>query len=98
MYEVRFLPPAAKYLKKIKDRALKKRFQEAIDQIRNNYTVGKAKTGDLSGIYGYDIYYNQVNYEVAYTVEFVGDTVVVVIMAGTRENFYQTLKQYIKKW
>lgn len=53
---------------------------------------------DLSGIYGYYIYYNQVNYEVAYTVEFVGDTVVVVILACTRENFYQTLKQYIKKW
>ncbi|MBR5279437.1 MAG: type II toxin-antitoxin system RelE/ParE family toxin [Clostridia bacterium] len=98
MYEVRFLPPAAKYIKKIKDRVLKQRFREAIDQIRNDYTVGQAKTGDLSGIYCYDIYYNQVNYEIAYTVEFVEDTLVVVILAGTRENFYQTLKQYIKKW
>lgn len=97
MYEVRFLPPAAKYIKKIKDRALKKRFQEAIDRIREDYTVGQAKTGDLSCIYGYDIYYNQVNYEVAYTVEFVGNTVIVVVLAGTREDFYQTLKQYIKK-
>ena len=98
MYDVRFLQPAAKYIKKIKDKALKQRFREAIDCIREDYTVGQAKTGDLSGIYGYDIYYNQVNYEVAYTVEFVGDTVIVVILAGTRENFYQMLKQYIKKW
>lgn len=94
MYEVRFLPPAAKYIKKIKDKELKARFREAIDAIRADYNVGEAKTGDLSGIYGYDIYYNQVNYELAYTVEFVGDTVVVVILAGTRENFYKTLKQY----
>lgn len=54
------------------------------------------KSGDLSGIYGYDIYYNRTNYELAYTVEFKNDTIIVVIMAGSRENFYEALKRYIK--
>lgn len=96
MTEVRFLPPAAKYIKKLKDKKLKMLYQEAIDKIREDYTIGKAKIGDLSGVYGYDIYYNKTNYELAYTVEYLENKVIVVIMAGTRENFYDQLKQYMK--
>ena len=96
MAEVRFLPPAAKYLKKIKDKKLKTLYREAIDKISADHTVGEAKTGDLSGIYGYDIFYNKTNYELAYTVEYVGDKIIVVVMAGTRENFYEQLKRYLK--
>lgn len=96
MAEVRFLPPAAKFLKKIKDKKLKALYMDAIDRIREDYTVGEAKVGDLSGIYGYDIFYNKTNYELAYRVEYVEDKIIVVIMAGTRENFYEQLKRYIK--
>ena len=96
MTEVRFLPPAAKFLKKVKDRKLKALYQEAIDKIREDHTVGEMKVGDLSGIYGYDIYYNKINYELAYRVEYVDNKVIVVIMAGTRENLYDELKKYIK--
>ena len=97
MAEVRFLPPADKYLKKIKDKRLKNLYREAIDKISIDHTVGEAKTGDLSGVYGYDIFYNKTNYELAYTVEYVGDKIIVVIMAGTRENFCDQLKRYMKK-
>ena len=97
MTEVRFLPPAAKFIKKLKDKKLKNLYQAAVDKIREDYTVGEAKTGDLSGIYGYDIYYNKTNYELAYTVEYLEDKVIVVIIAGTRENFYDQLKQYMRK-
>ena len=96
MTEVRFLPPAAKFIKKLKDKKLKGLYQEAIDKIREDYTVGEAKKGDLSGVYGYDIYYNKTNYELAYTVERLENEVIVVIMAGTRENFYNQLKQYMR--
>lgn len=96
MTEVRFLPPAAKFLKKIKDKKLRTLYQEAIDKIREDHTVGEVKSGDLSGIYGYDIYYNKTNYELAYRVEYVDDKIIVVIMAGTRENFYNELKKYMK--
>ncbi len=97
MTEVRFLPPAAKFIKKLKDKKLKNLYQAAVDKIREDYTIGEAKTGDLSGIYGYDIYYNKINYELAYTVEYLENVVVVVIMAGTRENFYDQLKQYMRE-
>ena len=97
MTEVRFLPPAARYLKKLKDKRLKDLYQEAIDKIREDYTIGELKTGDLSGVYGYDIFYNKTNYELAYTVEYVGNKIIVVIMAGTRENFYEDLKRYMKR-
>ncbi len=96
MTEVRFLPPAAKFIKKLKDKKLKMLYQEAVDKIKEDHTVGEIKTGDLSGVYGYDIYYNKTNYELAYTVEYVEDKVIVVIMAGTRENFYDQLKQYTR--
>lgn len=96
MTEVRFLPPAAKFIKKLKDKKLKALYQEAIDKIREDHTVGEPKTGDLSGVYGYDIYYNKTNYELAYTVEYTENKIIIVIMAGTRENFYEHLKLYIK--
>ncbi len=96
MTEIRFLPPAAKFLKKLKDKKLKALYKYAIDKILKDHTVGELKTGDLQGIYGYDIYYNRTNYELAYTVEYVDNKIVVVIMAGTRENFYEELKKYMK--
>ena len=95
MTEVIFLPPAAKFLKKLKDKKLKSLYQEAVDMICENHLIGEEKKGDLSGVYGYDIYYNKANYELAYTVEYIEDKVIVMIMAGTRENFYEQLKQYI---
>ena len=100
MAEVRFLPPAAKFIKKIKDGKLKKLYQQAIVEICLNPMVGEEKSGDLTGIRGYDIYYNRTNYELAYTVEYRqnednGETeIVVVVLAGTRENFYEQLKRY----
>lgn len=95
MAQLRILPPAAKFLKKLKDKRLKTLYREAIDRILEDRTVGEAKTGDLAGVFGYDIYYNKTNYELAYTVEYVNDKIVVVIMAGTRENFYDELKRYM---
>lgn len=97
MLPVRFNPPAAKFIKKLKDKKLKSLYQEAIDKIREDYTIGEAKTGDLNGFYGYDIYYNKTNYELAYTIECIDGELIVVVMAGTRENFYEQLKRYIQK-
>ena len=102
MAELRVLPPAAKFLKKLKDKKLKSLYKEAIDAILKDPTIGEEKSGDLKGIRGYDIYHNRINYELAYTVEYIqvdgkdDPDVVVVIMAGTRENFYDELKRYWK--
>ena len=83
---------AAKYFKKLKDKKLKEKFAEAIKKIKENPEIGEMKKSDLAGIYGYDIFYNKINYELAYTIK----KIVIVLLAGTRENFYKTLKKYLK--
>ncbi len=95
MAEIIFLPPAKKYFKKLKDKQLKNLYLEALTEIQANPGIGERKLGDLNGIYSYDIFYNRANYELAYRVVCTNDTVIVVIMAGTRENFYNELKNYL---
>ena len=93
MTQVQILPPAAKFLKKLKDKKLKSLYKEAIEMICEDYSIGEEKTGDLAGMYGYDIYYNKTNYELAYRVRQLDDLIIIVIMAGTRENFYEEFFQ-----
>ncbi|EIW20934.1 MULTISPECIES: type II toxin-antitoxin system RelE/ParE family toxin [Pelosinus] len=97
MYQLIFLPPAEKYFKKLKDKNLKQKYKNALEEIQKDPYIGEEKSGDLSGMYGYDIYYNKTNYEIAYRIYNLTDGgKVIVIMAGTRENFWDTLKRYIK--
>ena len=79
MTQVQILPPAAKFLKKLKDKKLKSLYKEAIEMICEDYSIGEEKTGDL-----------------AYRVRQLDDLIIIVIMAGTRENFYEELKRYIR--
>ncbi len=97
MLPVVFLNPALRYFKKLKDKQLKKKYRAAITEIRNNPAAGKRKTGDLAGIWGYDVYHNGTNYEIAYyPAENDQGEVIVVIMAGTRENFWEAIKKYMR--
>ncbi len=97
---LQLLPKAEKAIKKLtkKDAALKQRLIEALRQILTDPAeAGEAKTGDLAGIYGYDIYHQGVNYEIAYFIDQdESGNMVVVVLAGTRENFYDELKRYMK--
>jgi mRNA interferase RelE/StbE len=97
MHKLIILPAAAHFLKKIKEKPLKLAFQKTIDEIMKDPYIGEPKTGDLSGIYCYDFFYNSTNYEIAYTIVKVNDKTIVIILAGTRENFYKQLKRYMKK-
>lgn len=54
------------------------------------------KSGDLVGVYEFDVYYNKTNYEIAYRIYEEGGKIVVVILAGTRESFYKEPKRYMK--
>jgi hypothetical protein len=97
MLPVIYTPISERYLKKLKDKKLKDLFRNVIMGIREDPSLGDAKTGDLKGVYSVDIFYNGKNYELAYSLsKLKNEEVVVIIMAGTRQNFYQEVKRYIK--
>lgn len=97
MLPVIYLKPAERYFKKLVEKPLQKAYLEAIYSIRQDPTVGEQKTGDLAGVYGYDLFYRGTNYEIAYRLEENEEgELIVVILAGTRENFYEELKRYLK--
>lgn len=96
MYELRYSGAAQKYFKKIKDKGLRNAFENGLANIAANPYIGSEKVGDLASLYGYDVFYNKTNYEIAYRIFEEDGQIVVVILAGTRENFYQELKRYMK--
>jgi len=95
LYQLRFTKRSEKYFKKLKDKGLIAAFDKALSFIESNPYLGSLKVGDLAGIYCWDVYYNKTNYEIAYHIFEEDGQIVVVILAGTRENFYQELKQYM---
>jgi mRNA interferase RelE/StbE len=95
MYEIRYSRAAEKYFKKLKEKGLKEAYRKAIIKISNDPYIGQLKSGDLIGIYCFDVYYNKTNHEIAYYIYEEEDHFVVILIAGTRENFYEELKRYI---
>lgn len=95
MYEIRYSNTAREYFKKIKEKGLKAAFRKALEKIEDNPYCVTMKSVDLAGIYCYDVFYNRTNYEIAYRIYEEDDKIIVVIMAGTRENFYNELKRYL---
>lgn len=96
MYELRFLAPAEKYFKKIKEKALQEVYKKAFADLSSDPYCGTQKKGDLAGVWSYDVYYKKNNYEIAYRIYTEPNKIVVVILAGTRENFYTELKRYMR--
>lgn len=96
MYEILFSPQAERFFKKLKEEPLKNAYKTALLKLSKNPYLGKQKHGDLAGIYGLDIKYRSANYEIAYTISKANGKKIVVLLAGTRENFYEQLKRYIK--
>lgn len=68
-----------------------------INSICGNPFVGEAKKGDLKGYFCVDINHIGTNYELCYTLEEDdnGDMILIVLM-GSRENFYEQLKRYLE--
>ena len=96
MYEAKYTNAAERYFKKLVDKKLRAAFKSAIDKVCNNPYSGTLKVGDLKGIYGYDVKYAGVNYELAYRIYEEESKNVVIVLAGTRENFYDELKRIVK--
>ena len=95
MYEINYSRAAERYLKKIKDKQLFAAFKTAIDKLKNDPYIGLQKVGDLRGIYGYDVKYGGINHELAYRIYEENAQLIVIVLAGTRENFYEELKRLL---
>jgi mRNA interferase RelE/StbE len=96
MYDLRFSNAAEKYFRKLHEKPLKKIFRVALEKLQVNPYIGQTKTGDLSGVYCYDVFYQKTNYEIAYRIYEEDGKMILIILAGTRENFYDELKRYMR--
>lgn len=95
-YDVRIGHSAKKYLKKLREKPLKKLFVDAIyKKIAKDPEEGNAKTGDLFGYYTYNFKYKSTQYRIAYTFN-ENDEIVIVVLAGSHEGFYEQLKRIIR--
>lgn len=84
-----------RYLRKLKNRSLKKKFVDAIYKtIANDPYVGNEKRGDLKSYYTYGFKYDRVDYRIAYTIND-DNEIVIVVLAGSHEKFYEELKRII---
>jgi len=93
-----FTSRAKRDIKKIKkkNKVLYNKINDSIIELSKNVYYGSMKTGDLKGVYSIDIYDSGINYELAYRIEFTEkDEMVLILMFGTRENFYKELKRYL---
>jgi mRNA-degrading endonuclease RelE of RelBE toxin-antitoxin system len=75
---------------------LRKKLNEAEDEIANNPSLGEEKIGDLKGVrvYKFKVFDQQIL--LAYQVD-KDKKVVIFVTVGGHENFYRDLKQYLKK-
>jgi len=96
MHEVRFSSAAERYFKKLREKGLRDAYRAALQRLAEDPYIGQAKRGDLAGLYGYDVRCAGVNYEIAYRVYEEGAPLIVVVLAGSRENFYEQMKRYIR--
>ena len=95
MYEILLSPPVERYLKKIKDKRLLAAFGTAFDKLKKEPYKGAQKAGDLSGVYCYDVKYASVKYKIAYRIFEVDGRYIIIILAGSRDNFYEELKRLV---
>ncbi|MDR0199104.1 MAG: type II toxin-antitoxin system RelE/ParE family toxin [Streptococcaceae bacterium] len=92
VYKIAPEPRVLHYLKKLKDRELKKRFLDIIyESIAEDPYLGEKKHGNLSEFYVWAFHYAKTDYRVAYII--LKDKVVPIILAGSHENFYETLSR-----
>lgn len=98
MLAIEYTTNVLKTLKKVKkkDPLLYQKIKVAIAQIREEPFVGESKKGDLKGVFSLDIRHTKTDYELAYMIKAKDNgEFIIVIMFGTRENFYKELKKYL---
>jgi len=100
-----YKPPFVSFVKK-QHKPLQLAIEDAVETICDDPDVGESKTGDLAGIWVYKFKHNRQEYLVAYRPptddEMKAEGVDVELLlidfyqVGSHENFYATLKKYLK--
>ena len=99
--------PFSQYIKKAR-KPLQLAIEDAVEEICRNPAIGEAKVGDLAGIWVYKFRFNRQEYLMAYRppsqaqqeqtnemeIEFL---VIDFYQVGSHENFYDTLKRYLRE-
>lgn len=79
-------------MNKLKNKRLKERLVNTMHgDIAEDPSVGKQKTGDLAGYYAFNFRYANTSYRTAYIID--SDTLIIIVLIGTPENFYHSLRQ-----
>jgi len=94
-YRYKLSSRAKQVLKKINDKKLLRKYQETMRDICESPYEGDQKVGDLSGLFTVGFRYVDGEHRIAYTVvEDEGtEPFVLILLVGTRQNFYEELKR-----
>jgi hypothetical protein len=100
-----YKPPFATFVKK-QHKPLQLVIEDAVEDVCGDPNIGEAKTGDLQSIWVYKFTHNRQQYLMAYRPptdeELKAEGVEIELLyidfyqVGTHENFYATLKKYLK--
>jgi len=88
-----YKPPFKKFVKK-QTRPLQLSIEDEIEKIIENPAMGETKTGDLQGFRVHKFAFKKQKLLIAYRVS---QTEILFYTVGTHENFYRTLKKYLKE-
>jgi|SRR5471030_128050 len=100
-----YKPPFVTFVKK-QHKPFQLAIEDAVEDVCADPNIGEAKTGDLQGIWVHKFTYNRQQYLMAYRPptdeELKAEGVDIELLfidfyqMGTHENFYATLKKYLK--
>jgi hypothetical protein len=103
--QANFKRPFAKYVKKA-HKPLQLAIEDSVELICGNPEIGDSKVGDLVGIRVYKFRFNRQEYLIAYRLldSPPGDPMTQIdiltidfYQVGLHENFYETLKRYLRE-
>jgi len=88
-----YKPPFKKFVKK-QARPLQLSIEDEIERIIETPALGETKKGDLKGFRVHKFAFKRQRLLIAYRVL---ETEILCYLVGTHENFYRTLKKYLKE-
>jgi len=93
MYEISFRRSALKEIRKL-DKPIRQKILAKIEECAESPYLSEELTGDLRGYYSAHCIIQKTQYRIIYQI-FEESITISIVMVGTRENIYRTLKSRI---